>query len=39
MPTPSVFPPVRPEIFGLNGWVSALAMPLFARTAPELVLG
>ena len=40
MPTPSVFPPVRPEIFGLNGWVPpALAMPLFARTAPELELG
>ena len=27
------------EIFGLNGWVPALAMPLFARTAPELELG
>ena len=42
---------VLPEIFGLNGWVRgvadrfsaagvpALAMPLFARTAPELELG
>ena len=28
-----------PEIFGLNGWVPALAMPLFARTAPDLELG
>ena len=39
MPTPSLLPPVLAEIFGLNGWVSALAMPLFARTAPELELG
>ena len=42
---------VLPEIFGINGWVrsftqrlagagyAALAMPLFARTAPELDLG
>ena len=42
---------VLPEIFGLNGWVRgvadrlsatgvpALAMPLFARTAPDLELG
>ena len=42
---------VLPEVFGLNGWVRgvadriaqqgspALAMPLFARTAPELELG
>ena len=42
---------VLPEIFGLNRWVRgvadrlsaagvpALAMPLFARTAPELELG
>ena len=42
---------VLPEIFGLNGWVRgvadrlsaagvpALAMPLFARTSPELELG
>ena len=42
---------VLPEIFGLNCWVRgvadrlsaagvpALAMPLFARTAPELELG
>lgn len=42
---------VLPEIFGLNAWVRgvadrlsaagvpALAMPLFARTAPELALG
>ena len=40
-----------PEVFGLNGWVRgvadriarsgtpALAMPLFARTAPQLELG
>jgi hypothetical protein len=39
MPNPSLLPPVLAEIFGLNGWVSALAMPLFARTAPELELG
>jgi len=51
MPIPSIFPPVLPEIFGLNPWVRgvadrlsaagvpALAMPLFARTAPELELG
>ena len=42
---------VLPEIFGLNDWVRgvadrlsatgvpALAMPLFARTAPDLELG
>ncbi|KEF40659.1 MAG: dienelactone hydrolase [Cyanobium sp. CACIAM 14] len=42
---------VLPEVFGLNGWVrsvaerlaaegyAALAMPLFARTAPDLELG
>jgi carboxymethylenebutenolidase len=42
---------VLPEIFGINGWVrsftdrlaaagyTALAMPLFARTAPDLELG
>ena len=42
---------VLPEVFGVNGWVRsvadritaagvpALAMPLFARTAPELELG
>ena len=39
MPTPSFLPPVLAVIFGLNGWVSALAMPLFARTALELELG
>ena len=51
MPTSSLLPPVPPEIFGLNGWVRgvadrlsaagvpALAMPLSARTAPELKLG
>ena len=42
---------VLPEVFGVNGWVrsvaerfaaagvAALAMPLFARTAPDLELG
>ena len=42
---------VLPEVFGINNWVKsvvdrfaehgipALAMPLFARTAPELNLG
>jgi len=42
---------VLPEVFGINGWVrsvadrlaaagyAALAVPLFARTAPELELG
>ena len=42
---------VLPEVFGVNSWVrtvvdrlaergvAALAMPLFARTAPELELG
>ncbi len=42
---------VLPEVFGLNGWVrgvaerlaaegyAALALPLFARTAPDLELG
>ena len=39
MPTPSLLPPVLTVIFGLNGWVPALAMPLFARTAPEPEVG
>ena len=51
MPTSALLPPVLPEIFGLNRWVRgvadrlsaagvpALAIPLFARTAPELELG
>jgi len=51
MSNSSLFPPVLPEIFGLNHWVRgvadrlsaagvpALAIPLFARTAPELELG
>ena len=49
--TPNRIVLVLPEVFGVNGWVRsvterlaaqgcpALAMPLFARTAPELELG
>lgn len=50
-PPPSAGVLVLPEVFGINGWVrsvagrlaaagfAALAVPLFARTAPELELG